>query len=133
VGAGQGLLEQEPKERPTASNVLETLLALGETYHHEPVVSVGDPDDEAMMRGGNNVEDGPEEGTFVGVGCDPGSDALLVYNDFCAQSALQRAPRLEQPIRKHAGVLLSRVSSRHHSGSDAHKSGGRRHRLGKHA
>ena len=57
---------QEPKERPTASRVLETLVVLGETYpdHHEPVVSVGDPDDEAMIEEWDHVNDGFEEGTF---------------------------------------------------------------------
>ena len=56
---------QEPKERPTAFSVLDTLLALGETYHHEPVVSVGDLDNEVIMREWEHVDDSPEEGTVV--------------------------------------------------------------------
>ena len=64
---------QEPKERPTASNVLAALLALGGgTYHYEPPVSVGGPDDEAAIGEWEHIEDGPEEGTFVGLSVTPG-------------------------------------------------------------
>ena len=61
---------QEPKERPTASKVLETLVVLGEAYHyhHEPVVSVGGPGGEAVVGGWDRVRDGLEEGTFCGLG-----------------------------------------------------------------
>ena len=60
--------KQEPKERPTASNVLETLLALGETYHHEPVISMGGSDDETMVWEWEHVEDDPEE-SMSWIGC----------------------------------------------------------------
>ena len=63
--------KQELKERPTASDVLETLVALGETYHHGPVVSAGDAEEEAMAKGWEYIEDGPEEGAFVGFGVIP--------------------------------------------------------------
>jgi len=63
---------QEPEERPTAPNVLETLLTLGETYHHEPVISTGESDDETTIAEWEHVEDGPEEGTFVGLSVTSG-------------------------------------------------------------
>jgi len=55
--------------------VLEILLALDSgAYHHEPAVSMGDPDEEATIAEWEHVEDGPEEGTFFWVGCDSGTD-----------------------------------------------------------
>ena len=58
---------QEPKERPTISKVVETLLTLGETYHHELVACVGDQDDEGMTGEWEHVNV-LEDGTFIGLG-----------------------------------------------------------------
>jgi len=125
--------KQEPKERPAASDVLETLLALGETYHHEPVVSVDDLDDEAMVEEWEYVEDGPEEGTFVGLSVTLG----LTFRWFTDISAHQERNAHRRDHHNLSGSTL--VSSPlpgfkppHPSGSDVHKSGGRRHRFGKH-
>jgi len=63
--------DQEPKERPTISKALETLLVLGETYQQGTVVSLGDPDDEIMIGEWEQV-DGFEEGTFIGLGVTQG-------------------------------------------------------------
>ena len=51
---------QEPKERPTALEVLQTLLALGEGGHHEPVVSVENSEDDVTERESEEVEDTPD-------------------------------------------------------------------------
>ena len=53
--------------------VLQDMLALGEPHHQEPVVSVEDSDDEAIVRGSEQVEDGPDCAFLVGRG-DPRSD-----------------------------------------------------------
>ena len=58
---------QEPKEQPTISKVVETLLTLDETYHHEPVACVGDQDDEAMNGEWERV-DVLEDGMSIGLG-----------------------------------------------------------------
>lgn len=59
---------QEPKERPTAPDVLETLRALGEAQCHTSVVSTEDPDDKAMIVEWEHIEDGPEDGTLFWFG-----------------------------------------------------------------
>ena len=60
--------KQEPKERPTASNLLESLLALGEAHQREPVASVDDRDDDAVTGEWEVLGDGLGEGAFVGSG-----------------------------------------------------------------
>ena len=118
---------QEPKERPTASNVLETLLALGETDNIEPAVSVDGPDDEAMIKEWEQVEDGLEEGTFVGLSVTLG----LTLSWFTEISAHQRDhPNLSGSTL--VPSILSSLKPPHHSESDVHQSGERRRRLGKH-
>ena len=59
--------KQEPNERPTASEVLQTLSALSEAQNQgrSPVVAE-DPYDEALMLGWEYVKGGPEEGGFLG-------------------------------------------------------------------
>ena len=61
--------DQQLEERPTPSKVLEILLALGEAYpyHHEPIASVDDPDDKAMISEWEYVEADLEEGTLLGL------------------------------------------------------------------
>ena len=51
---------QEPKERPTVLEVLQTLLALGEGGHYEPVVSVENSEDDVTEREREEVEDTPD-------------------------------------------------------------------------
>ena len=41
--------KQEPKERPTTSNILEVLLPLSEVYQRKSVTSVGEQDDDAVI------------------------------------------------------------------------------------
>jgi hypothetical protein len=69
---------QEPKERPTASQVLQTLLALGETQHLEPEVPVEGSDDETVKEW-EQVEDDPDS-TFWAGRRDVRSDIWLVYS-----------------------------------------------------
>lgn len=57
---------QQPNVRPTASKVLQALLALGKAHHQEPVVSVEGSDDEAEMWGWEITGDDREESTFLG-------------------------------------------------------------------
>ena len=127
--------KQEPKGRPTASDVLETLLALGETYHHEPVVSVGDSADEAMVGDWEHVEDDPEEGTFWGLSVAPGL-TLCSLTAISAHKGRKSRHRGHHNLSNLSGStlvpsFLSGFKSSHHSGgSDVHKSGGRRHRFG---
>ena len=52
--------------RPTASKVLQALLALGKAHHQEPVVSAEGSDDEAEMWGWEITGDDREESTFWG-------------------------------------------------------------------
>ena len=59
---------QEPKERPIAPDVLETLRALSEAQCHTSVVSEDDPDDKAMILEWENIEDGPEDGMLFRLG-----------------------------------------------------------------
>ena len=115
--------------------MLETLLALGDTYHHEPVVSVGDPDDELMIGEWEYVGDSFEEGTFVGLGVTPG----LTLCWFTAISAYKerKVHHKEHNLSNLSGSTLvpsfpPGPKPPNHSGRDAHKSGGRRHRFGKH-
>ena len=51
---------QEPKERPTAFEVLQTLLALGEDKYQVPVASVENAEDDPMVREWEQAEDTPD-------------------------------------------------------------------------
>ena len=55
---------QEPDERPTALEVLQTLLTLGEVRQPELVVSVENPEDDEAMREWEQVGSTPELSTF---------------------------------------------------------------------
>ena len=100
--------KQDPKERPTASNVLETLLALdGGAYHREPSVSMGDPDDEATIAEWEHVEDGPEEGTFFGLGVTPG----LTLFRFTVISAHKKRKAYHKEHQNSSGLSGSTIVS----------------------
>ena len=51
---------QEPKERPTAFEVLQTLLALGEDKYQVPVASVENAEDDPMVSEWEQAEDTPD-------------------------------------------------------------------------
>ena len=56
--------KQEPKERPTALEVLQTLLTLREGKQQEPMVPVEPPEDDDAMREWEQVGSTPELSTF---------------------------------------------------------------------
>lgn len=136
---------QEPKERPTAPNVLETLLALGKTYRHEPVASVDDPDGRAIIREWKFVEDFTVDSTFIWLGVTPGLTSFW----FTAISAHEGYKAHRNSNNPHGSTLvssfLSGFKSPHHTRSPhyssaspryssasphhASKSGGRRRRF----
>ena len=119
--------KQEPKERPTAPNVLETLLALGETQHHKSVVSVNDTDDETMIGELKYVE-----GTYVGLGVVPG----LTLCWFTAIPSPKESKAHYNLSNLSGSTLvsssLSDSKAPDYRGSDAHKSGESGHRSGEH-
>ena len=55
---------QEPKERPTAFEVLQSLLALGECGHQKPVVPVEKAEDDVAMGEWEQVGSTPELSAF---------------------------------------------------------------------
>ena len=56
--------KQEPKERPTALEVLQTLLTLGEGKQQEPMVPVEPPEDDEAMREWEQAGSTSELSTF---------------------------------------------------------------------
>ena len=90
---------QEPKERPTASKVLQTLLALGNGGNRESVVSVENAEDEVTETEWEQVEDTPD-GMFV----------LAVVAWSLTLVGLQ-FPSPTRDLMVHAGVVYSGVFS----------------------
>ena len=122
--------KQKPKERPTASNVLEALLAFGEAHQREPVTSVGDQDDDAMVEEWDHVGDGLKEGPCVGSDVTPGL-TLRWFTAIPRDKVHREHPHLAI-ISDHMSSFLAGFRTPHTSGSDGHRSSGHRRRFGKH-
>ena len=79
--------KKEPGERPTALEVLQTLLTLGEGRRQELVVSGEDPEDDEAMREWEQVRSTPELSTLVLVVANKGTHIWLIFSRLEPQRA----------------------------------------------
>jgi hypothetical protein len=102
------------------------MLALGEPQHQEPVVSVEVSGDEAIVRGSEQVEDGPDCAFWlvaVTRNLTLGLQCIRRTRDVKNTATLTIHPTTLMPFTRFSGF------TRHYSGDDAHRNADLGHRI----